>query len=182
MSCRTGFWLMTTQIRNAYLALFVALALGVAPTGCLCQTLPPASVWAWYWVDGDCRGCEKLGLELLLDGKSVHCCTLKVRRMERTKALSSKHLARTFVFSFKGGHNFQDEYPTSPQDTIQCNIWQAGVESDVLILGVSFVGGHRILLNTLHFARPDRSSQMLLDRGLVIRTYPLPRSRPQSRP
>jgi len=167
---------MTTRTRNACSRLVIALALGAAPVAQRCQDAPRTSFWAWYLMEDDCRGCEKLGLELLLDGKSVHSCTLKVRHMERTKALSSKHLARTFAFSFKGGHNFQNEYPTTPQDTIEVNIWQAGVESDELILGVSFVGKHRILLNTLHFAKPDRASEMLLDPGLLIRTYPLPQS------
>jgi hypothetical protein len=103
--------------------------------------------------------------------------------MERDKA-ATMHLARTLVFSFKGGHNFQNEYPTTPQQTIEVNVWQAGAEPDLLMLRLSFVSkgqNGRILLNTLHFAAPDRTSEMLLDRGLLVRTYPLPRSRPQSR-
>jgi hypothetical protein len=171
-------------MKNAFFALVIALGLGAAPTTYWCQTLAPTSLWGWYWLEGDCRGCKKLRLELLLDGKSLYRCSIRVRRVERDKA-SSEHLARTLVFSFKGGHNFQNEYPTTPQQTIEVNIWQAGAEPDMLILGLSFVTKGqrgRIVLNTLHFAAPDRASEMLLDRGLLIRTYPEPRPRPQSRP
>jgi hypothetical protein len=168
-------------MKNASFALVIALGLGVGPRAYCCQTVATTAVWGWYWMGADCHGCKKLGLELLLDGKTVYRCSIRVSRIERDEA-SSKHLARTLVFSFKGGHNFQGEYPTTPQQTIEVNIWQAGADPDMLILGLSFVSSGqkgRIVLNTLHFAKPDRAFEMLLDRGLVIRTYPLPRSRPQ---
>ena len=164
-------------MKNAFFALAIALGLGVAPRTYWCQTVSPVSVWAWYWLDGDCRVCKKLGLELLLDGKSIYRGSLSVRRMERA-TVSSKHLARTLVFSFKGGHDFQGEYPTTPQEPIEVNIWQAGAEPGGVLLGISFATKNQIVLNTLHFAAPNRSSEMLLDPGLLIRTYPLPRSRP----
>jgi len=77
-------------------------------------------------------------------------------------------------FSFKGGHTFQDQYRTTSEQTIEANIWQAGVESDVLLLGVSFSTKDQVLLNTVHVAKPDHDSQSRLDPGMVIRTRPLP--------
>jgi hypothetical protein len=168
---------MTTRIKSVAFALAVALRLGITPMPAWCQTLPPTSDLAWYWIQGDCGGCKKLRLELVLDGKSLYRCSFNIRRMERAAA-GSKQPARTLVFSFNGGHNFQGEYRTTPQETIEANIWQAGAEPDGLLLGVSFVTKHQIVLNTVHFAASDRSSEMPLDRGLLIRTYLEPRTRP----
>ena len=77
-------------------------------------------------------------------------------------------------FHFAGGHTFQEEYRTSPTDSIEGGIWQAGGESNAIILGISFdLGkGKQILLNTVHIARPDQRTTSEIDKGLVITTYP----------
>jgi len=155
----------------------IALGFRVVRSDYCSQALPSTPLWGWYWMGGDCRECKKLRLELLLDGKSLYRCSIFVRRIERDK-VSSKDLERIRVFHIKGGHNFQNEYRTTPQQTIEVNMWQAGAEPDLLMLGLSFATKSQIVLNTLHFAAPDRPSEMLLDRGLLVRTYPEPRSRP----
>jgi hypothetical protein len=171
---------MTMEIRNTCVALAVVLGLGVVSTTDWCQTLPPVSAQAWYWPGGVCDGCRKLGLEVLLNGSSLYRGSFSLRCMERAKA-SPKDVAGRLAFSFKGGHNFQHKYRTAPKETIEVTIWQAGAEPDGLVLGLTFATKDQIVLNTLHFAAADRNSEMLLDRGLLVRTCPLPRSRPRSR-
>ena len=51
-------------------------------------------------------------------------------------------------------------------------MWQAGGESDALILGLSLQGTNRIHLNTLYIAKPDRKSSSSLGYGLTIVTSP----------
>jgi hypothetical protein len=80
---------------------------------------------------------------------------------------------KTVVFHFKGGHVFQDEYRTSPTETIEGNIWQAGTDPGVILLGLYFTDGSRILLNTIHIAKADGESSDVIDRGLIVRTFPL---------
>jgi hypothetical protein len=79
---------------------------------------------------------------------------------------------RKIVFHFKGGRIFQGEYRTLPTQTIEANVWQAGADPDTLLLGVTFVSD-RVLLNTIHLAKPGSPSESQMDRGIVVKTFPL---------
>lgn len=124
---------------------------------------------AWHWFE-TCDGARHLGLVVLLDGKSVYRSKFSVCLNNNRPTPTAEE--RKVVFHFKGGHLFQGEYPTSPTQTIEGNIWQAGADPDVLLLGVTFVSD-RVLLNTIHTAKPDGQSVSELDRGIVVRTFPL---------
>jgi len=78
-----------------------------------------------------------------------------------------------YRFYFSGGHTFQDEFHTSKKEKIEANIWEAGADPNDILLGVSFATRDQILLNTVHIVKPGRPTQMTLDRGVVIRTYPV---------
>ncbi|MBZ5782256.1 hypothetical protein, partial [Klebsiella aerogenes] len=68
------------------------------------------------------------------------------------------------------------EYHTTSTQTIEGNIWQAGADPGDLILGVSFATKNQVLLNTIHIARPGSASSSEVDRGIVVRTFPIPRN------
>lgn len=123
---------------------------------------------AWHWFE-ICDNTKHLGLVLLLDGKSVYRSQFSVCRNNRPTPTAEE---RKIVFHLKGGRAFQGEYRTLPTQTIEANIWQAGADPDDLLLGVTFVSD-RVLLNTIHVAKPDRESVSQLDRGIVVRTFPL---------
>ena len=57
-----------------------------------------------------------------------------------------------------------------PTQTIEANIWQAGADPDALLLGVTFVSD-RVLLNSIHVAKPDTASASQVDRGVVLRAH-----------
>lgn len=130
-----------------------------------------AATGTWHWFES-CIGTKDLGLVVVLDGKAVCQSRFSVCRND---GLTPTAEERTLVFHFKGGHVFQGEYRTLPTQTIEANIWQAGADPGDLLLGVGFVSDHRILLNTIHVAQPDRMSVSQLDRGIVVRTFPLTR-------
>jgi len=65
----------------------------------------------------------------------------------------SEESEKTTVFSFKGGYVFQGEYRTARTQMIQGNIWQAGSDPGVILLGVSFASKKQILLNTIHLQK-----------------------------
>ena len=129
-----------------------------------------ATTGAWHWFES-CDGTKNLGLVVLLDGKAVYRSQFPVCRNNGPTPTAEE---RKIVFHFKGGHVFQGEYRTLPTQTIEASIWQAGADPDSLLLGVTFVCD-RVLLNTIHVAKPDSTSMSQLDRGIVVRTFPLTR-------
>ena len=65
------------------------------------------------------------------------------------------------------------EYRTVHTQTIEGNVWQAGSDPDELLLGISFSTKNQVLLNTIHIAKPGRVSSSEVDRGIVVRTFPI---------
>jgi hypothetical protein len=122
------------------------------------------AVWTW---SKQCDNKHVLGVTIQLQRKVLYRGVLPICHGSR-EAEDGR-----VVFHFSGGHRFQGEYRTRPTDSIEGDIWQAGGESDALILGVSFDSTRQILLNTLHVASPNKSTSTELDKGLVITTYPI---------
>jgi hypothetical protein len=147
---------------NLWTAYAAALPQGVA------RTSEATGTWRWF---ENCSGKNNLGLVVLLDGKAVYRSRFPVCRNNGPTPTSEE---RKLVFHFKGGRVFQGEYRTLPTQTIEANIWQAGADPNALLLGVTFVSD-RVLLNTIHIAKPDSTSVSQLDRGIVVRTFPLTR-------
>jgi len=56
---------------------------------------------------------------------------------------------------------------------IEGNIWQAGADPGVILFGVSFSTKEQVLLNTIHIAEPSKESASEIDRGLIVRTFPV---------
>ncbi|MGA3345185.1 MAG: hypothetical protein ABSC76_09990 [Terracidiphilus sp.] len=121
-------------------------------------------VWTW---SKRCNHDHKLGVEIRLSGKVLYRGVLPICRGSRDAEDGRAE------FHFAGGHAFQGEYSTRTTDSIEGDIWQAGGEPDVLILGISFDTGKQILLNTIHIARPGRQTSSEVDKGLFITTYPV---------
>jgi hypothetical protein len=124
----------------------------------------------WHWF-GSCADARNLGLVVLLDGKAVYRSRFPVCRNNGPTPTAEE---RKIVFHFKGGRVFQSEYRTLPTQTIEADIWQAGADPDALLLGITF-STDRVLLNTIHVTKPAGTSVSQLDRGIVVRTFPLTR-------
>jgi hypothetical protein len=134
-------------------------------------------VWLW---SGACAHAT-MQLELLVEGQAVYHTRFRACRMERTDSTQNEQ-QKIRVFHFLGGHIFQGRYQTTKRERIEGNIWQAGADLDAMLLGVSFTapGAHgQILLNTIHIAKPCIPSQSTLDRGVVIKTYPVSKASAQ---
>jgi hypothetical protein len=127
-----------------------------------------APTGTWHWFES-CGGTTKLGLVVLIDGKAVYRSRFSVCRNNGPTPTAEE---RKIVFHFKGGRIFQGEYRTLPTQTIEANVWQAGADPDTLLLGVTFVSD-RVLLNTIHLAKPGSPSESQMDRGIVVKTFPL---------
>lgn len=125
----------------------------------------PEVVWTW---SKQCDGNHKLGVTVFLGRKVLYRGVLPICRGSRDAEDGR------VMFHFAASHLFQGTYRTRSTDSIEGDIWQAGGEPDVLILGISFATRKQILLNTLHIARPDKQTSSELDKGLLITTKPLP--------
>ena len=159
-------------MRNLRLALTLGLAL--ASPFCCSQKPKAVSGMVWSWSEHCGKQQKKyLGIQVFLDSKTVYESSVPICR--------TKHRAspKTIVFYFKGGHTFQDEHRTSPKETIEGNVWLAGSDPDAIIFGVDFSNRKRILLNTVHIAKPGGESISLIDGGMRVRTFPAP-GKPES--
>jgi len=140
--------------------------LSASPRQTLSQTQATEEpVWGWFQ---NCPKDKALGIEVKRNGIIIFHSSFPICKMPR-----ADHEMKILAFSFKGEQDYLAEYHTSPTENIEGNIWLAGGDSDALILGVSFSTKKKILLNTLHVAKPNEISTSEIDRGIVIRTFPL---------
>jgi hypothetical protein len=166
-ACWDGF--KVAFMRTILIATMVCVSLVWVRAAAAQSTAPVAPVkeTVWYWSQS-CSENRALKLEVSLHGKLIFRSSFPICSMARTDQAQ-----KTLVFRFKGGQIYQGEYHTSPTDVIEGNIWQAGADPDALILGVSFMTKRQVLLNTLHIAKPGRYSTTEVDRGIVVRTFPI---------
>jgi hypothetical protein len=150
---------------------FVVLILALAPPLLWSQNPNTAPEPLWTW-SGDCHDKTHMGLEVLLNGKVIHRSSFPICPIsDRFKETDRQQ--KTVAFSFNGGHVFQAEYHTTRTQTIEGHIWQAGTDPGTILFGMSFSTKKQVLLNTIHVAKPGRGSTSEIDRGLVVRTFPI---------
>src|SRR5712692_3855759 len=151
-------------------SIVVLVLVTISPVA-LSQSSPPHAEALWFW-SGDCPTGRMMGLQVLLEGKSIYHSHFRACLMDRTDG-NSERQRRIRAFHFSGGHTFQGTYHTRKAETIEGNIWQAGADPDAILLGISFVTNDQVLLNTIHIAKPGKTTQSILDSGLVVKTYPV---------
>lgn len=150
--------------------LFALLVVTIQPVA-LPQTSSQSSEDVWFW-SSDCPGPKTMGVQVLLDGKSIYHSSFLACQMNRTIATAEREQKARTTFHFSGGHTFQGMYHTRTTDTVEGTIWQAGADPDDILLGVSFVAHDQVLLNTIHIAKLGKPTESKLDRGIMIKTYP----------
>ena len=129
----------------------------------------PSPRWWWFQT---CSESTTIGVEVVMDGKLAYRSSFPI--CNGTGAPNKPDGKQKILsFSFNGGHLFQGEYHTTPAQTVEGNIWQAGADPDDLILGVSFATKNQVLLNTVHIVRPGGASESEVDPGIVVKTYPV---------
>ncbi len=113
-----------------------------------------------------------MGLEVVLNGDVIYRASFPICPISDVSQETGAR-QKTVVFHLKGGHELQGEHHTARSQTIEGNIWQAGADPDAILLGISFSTGNQILLNTIHYAKPTGESRTVIDKGIVVRTFPL---------
>jgi len=141
----------------------------IAPAAAAAQTHD--TVWVW---SNECVHPKTLALEVRFDGREVYRTQLPICRAER-----SAENADGVSFRFASNRpivwvGYRSETgDTSTVGPLQGIIWQAGGESDHLILGVAFTADSTLYMNSLFRALPDRPARDDYARGLEVRTFPV---------
>jgi hypothetical protein len=65
---------------------------------------------------------------------------------------------------------------TAAKTRFEIDLWQAGGETDAILLGVSADAPDGLHMNTLHILEPDKRVETVLAPGLVLATWPQKRS------
>lgn len=130
----------------------------------------------WYWQAKD--RSQRMKVYLLLDNKVVFTATFSIAHGVRSTIPRRAH-SKMIRFSFRPERSivwsgYQDENVASPaKRRIECDIWMAGADEHVLILGASFDRPGAILMNTLHLALPTSETRTEIADGLVVVTSPM---------
>ena len=107
---------------------------------------------------------------MLLDGRFLYSGAFPACRMRRGD-IGEESPQRDLAFTFRSNAAiFGSEFRSLGTTQVEGNIWRAGGDPDALLLGVSFATPQRILLNSIHVARPHQTSRSVLAQGLTIRT------------
>ena len=149
----------------------LAIVLIAIPSATFSQGSPSHIDRLWFWF-GDCPNVKVMGIKIIVEGQTIYRSSFRACRMERSDA-TTEGQRKIRAFHFSGGHTFQDEYRTTMREQIEGNLWQAGADPDGIVLGVSFDAHNQVLLNTIHLVKPGKPTQSVLDRGVVIKTYPM---------
>jgi hypothetical protein len=140
-------------------ATLISLSLKAVAQNPSSHPTPPDAVWVW---SKNCEGSKGLDVTLRLRSKVIHHSVIPI-------CLGSRDAESGRVeVKFPGNLLFRGQVGQEEAD-----VWQAGGESDALILGLSLQGTKRIHLNTLYIAKPDQKSSSSLGYGLTMVTIPV---------
>lgn len=134
-------------------------------------------VWVW---NSTCPKPTNVALRVQLDGKTVYATSLPLcrwgRRYEEGKASFRFTPARPLVW-----YGYRSDEGDGTKDlgdamaagtTLEVDFWQAGGESDVIILGYSVAAKDGLHMNSLHPLSPTQRRTSTMAPGLVLETWP----------
>ena len=129
----------------------------------------------WFW-SATCGGPE-LTLEVRLATEIVYRSVLPICRAERSSPASQGQRAR-MDFAFRPARSiewrgYRDEPDmTDANQALSFDLWQAGADAGHLTIGLSVRAKDRVVMNTVHIAKPAERSDTPIAEGLVVSTYP----------
>lgn len=149
--------------------------LAILLAACLPSAMQAQSGPVWFWF-ATCGG-PAMNLEVRLDGRMLYKSTFPLCRASRKSPESQGESSRVQFYFCPGRTIKWLGYRDAPEKTgadqlIETDLWQAGADPDDLLIGVSFISGSRIYMNTVVVARPGHRDSTTVADGLVVTTYP----------
>jgi hypothetical protein len=168
-----GRRISATRMETAVAKFMTLLMLASATVTTFSQGASEGPVWFWF---ATCGG-PLMTLEVRFDNRIVHKSTFPICRANRDAIYRQGQNGR-IEFTWRPGRVIMWTGYREPDDRtvanglLEANIWEAGAGPDTMTLGVSFVSGKRIVMNTAHIAHPGATNESAIAKGLVVRTYP----------
>jgi hypothetical protein len=131
------------------------------------QQIRAEGEYVWHW-SSQCRIPKRIGVAVVLNGDTAYKAIIPVCRIKSVD-LGSGEKQATLSFTLRDRkRTFFGEPVGSP---INWNIWEVESESGSITLGVSASQGTRVLLNTLHAAKPDAALESKFAQRLIVKTF-----------
>lgn len=158
--------MLSVNLKRGKLVLLLFAVLLAAPAFAQypVQQKAPDIVWTW---SKKCDATKQLKVTVRLEHKLLYEGLLPICRGNRSAEDGRAE------FHFSSDHLFGGEYRARKTDAIEGDIWQAGGETDAIMLGISLATKKQVMLNTLHMAKPDKQTSAELDNGFYITTSPV---------
>lgn len=134
-------------------------------------------VWVW---NQRCPKPTTVALRVRLDGKDIYSTLLPIcrweRRFEDGTASFRFTAARPLIwYGYRSDEGDGTEDPgekTAAGTPFEVDFWQAGGETDAIVLGYSVAATDAIHMNSLHQLSPSRKMITTIAPGLVLETWP----------
>jgi len=131
------------------------------------QQIRAEGEYVWHW-SNQCRITKRIGVAVVLNGDTAYKAIIPVCRIKSVD-LGSGEKRATLSFTLRDRkRTFFGEPVGSP---LNWNIWEVESESGSITLGVSASQGTRVLLNTLHAAKPDAALESEFAQRLIVKTF-----------
>ena len=131
------------------------------------QQIRAQGEYVWHW-SNQCRIPKRVGVAVILNGDTAYKAVIPVCRVKSVD-LGSGEKQATLSFTLRDRkRTFFGEPVGTP---VNWSIWEAGSESGSITLGVSASQGKRVLLNTLHTAKPDAALESKFAQRLIVKTF-----------
>jgi hypothetical protein len=151
-------------VRHRFAATIILLA--SAASFPVAAAAPP---WRWF---SDCGAERTLAIRVLLDGSTLFYRVIPICR-------TNLQDRRTLGFSFRPRHEITwsgyqgSTLRTGEGERLQGALWQAGGDSQRLVLGLDFSTKTTLILSTSFDADPEMDAERTIQAGLVVRTHPV---------
>lgn len=126
-------------------------------------------VWVW---NRNCPKLTRVALRVRLDGKDVYRTSLRLCRWEQRfeKGRASFRFTPPRALAWSG---YRSDGEVTPAGTaLRFDFWQAGGESDLVLLGYTVMTRKSIYMNSLHFLVPNEKQTSEMAPGLILETWP----------
>ncbi len=134
----------------------------------------------WFWFES--CGYKQMMVEVTFDRRTVYHTAVPICKRGRGASQNNEQW-RVVSFPFTPKRSiawtgYLDGNTVSKAGQVfEGNIWQAGVDPDALVLGISFVLRNRIFIYRQHFAPADAPARTTIEPGLVVTTRPVEKAK-----
>jgi|GEM_PF-4113291 len=151
--------------------LMALLLLAIAsPDGATAETRASDVVWVWSPV---CTEATFVRLQVRFDGTTIHTARLPLCRRGRGIETATANFRYRFPKALVLQADREESESIAAGSTLEFDLWQAGGEAGLALLGYSLSSRDKVLLNGVHPLSPTRRTTTVIEQGLLIESWPV---------